>query len=70
MLENADLTIIAQAPRILQYHSAMKTRLASLLLVDQKQINIKATTTEHLGFCGRKEGIAAMCVVLLKEQTS
>ncbi|OZB36060.1 MAG: 2-C-methyl-D-erythritol 2,4-cyclodiphosphate synthase [Halothiobacillus sp. 14-56-357] len=62
---NADLTIIAQAPRMSTHIPAMRTRLADLLQMDVVALNIKATTTERLGFTGRGEGIAAEAVVLI-----
>jgi 2-C-methyl-D-erythritol 2,4-cyclodiphosphate synthase len=62
---NADLTLIAQAPKLAPHRPAIQARIAQLLGVDAKQVNIKATTTEGLGFLGRAEGIAAQAVVLL-----
>lgn len=62
---NADLTIVAQAPKLAPYVSAMCERLAGLMGIGPGQINIKATTTEGMGFVGRKEGIASYAVVLL-----
>lgn len=64
-LNNLDITIMAQAPKIAPHISAMRQCLASDLASDIQQINVKATTTEQLGFVGRKEGIAAEAVVLL-----
>lgn len=65
-LVNTDMTIIAQAPKMSPFISQMKSCLQQLLSVDTDQINIKATTTEKLGYTGRKEGIAAHVVVLLE----
>lgn len=62
---NADVTIIAQAPKMAPYIPDMCTTIASDLECDVSQINVKATTTEKLGFTGRKEGIAVEAVVLL-----
>ena len=62
---NIDCTIIAQEPKIAPYIAQMKTNLARLLFVTEDEIGIKATTTEHLGFTGRKEGIAAQAVALI-----
>jgi 2-C-methyl-D-erythritol 4-phosphate cytidylyltransferase / 2-C-methyl-D-erythritol 2,4-cyclodiphosphate synthase len=62
---NADITIICEAPRIAPYRQAMLTRLGSILGVDIGVLNVKATTTEGLGFTGRGEGIAAQAVVSL-----
>lgn len=62
---NADLTVVAQAPRLQPYVETMNRRIAETLHVDSSQVNVKATTTERLGFTGRGEGIAAYAVVLL-----
>lgn len=67
-LVNADLLIIAQKPKMAPYISQMKERIAELLQCDTSQINIKATTTEKLGFTGRGEGIASQGVVLLMKE--
>lgn len=64
---NADMTIIAQAPKLAPHLDQMKVNLAKDLLVAESQINIKATTTEGMGYAGRGEGIAAHAVVLLSE---
>ncbi|MGD8177042.1 2-C-methyl-D-erythritol 2,4-cyclodiphosphate synthase [Marinimicrobium sp. ARAG 43.8] len=64
-LLNADMTVIAQAPRMSGHVPAMVERIAADLETDVSQINVKATTTERLGFVGREEGIAAQAVVLL-----
>lgn len=65
-LVNMDVTVIAQAPRLGDYKRAMKLSIAETLQCDPGQINIKATTTEKLGFTGRKEGIATEAVCLLE----
>lgn len=65
-LMNADVTVIAQAPRIAPHVAAMRECLRRDLDCDAAAINIKATTTEKLGFIGREEGIAAEAVVLLE----
>jgi 2-C-methyl-D-erythritol 2,4-cyclodiphosphate synthase len=62
---NSDLTVIAEEPRIGPYRDAMRRQIAQLLEVEEQCVNIKATTTERLGFLGRAEGIAAHAVVLL-----
>ena len=62
---NVDATIIAQEPRLAPHLPAMQENIAQDLKIPIDQINIKATTTERLGFTGRKEGIAASAVVLL-----
>lgn len=66
-LVNADCTIIAQKPKMLPYIGQMKERIAQLLDANLEQINVKATTTEKLGFTGRGEGIASQVAVLLKK---
>lgn len=66
-LGNADITIAAQAPKMAPHLLAMREVLASDLDVDIDQVNVKATTTEKLGYVGRKEGIAVHTVVLLEK---
>ena len=66
-VSHADLTLVAQEPRLAPHVDAMRDNIAQDLQVDVARINVKATTTEHLGFTGRKEGIAAFAVVLLDE---
>ena len=68
-LGNADITLIAEAPKIAPHSDAMKRLLAQDLDCDASRINIKATTTEKLGYLGRGEGIAAQAVVLLEATT-
>ena len=63
---NLDATIIAQAPRLAPYIDAMCANLAADLQVDPGAVNVKATTTEKLGFIGREEGIAVESVVLIE----
>jgi 2-C-methyl-D-erythritol 2,4-cyclodiphosphate synthase len=65
VLGNADMTVIAQAPRMAPYIEAMRANIAEDLRSKPEQVNVKATTTERLGFTGREEGIAAHAVVLL-----
>lgn len=65
-IENADITIIAQKPKLLPYIPAMRKNTADAMGVSEMSVNVKATTTEKLGFEGRGEGISAMAVVLLK----
>ena len=69
-LGNADLTIVAQAPKLAPHITAMRQNLSEDLGGDIALINVKATTTETLGFVGREEGIAVHAVVLLKESPS
>ena len=66
VIENIDATIIAQRPKLLPYMEEMKKNVASALGLTGDRVNIKATTTEKLGFEGRGEGISATAVVLLK----
>ncbi|MEQ6389872.1 2-C-methyl-D-erythritol 2,4-cyclodiphosphate synthase [Bacillaceae bacterium S4-13-58] len=65
---NVDCTIIAQAPKMAPYIGQMRSKIAELIQCEVSQVNVKATTTEKLGFTGRKEGIAAQAVVLLQKK--
>ena len=65
---NVDATLIAQRPKVGPYRVEMRKNLARVLNVDAEQVNVKATTEEHLGFTGRKEGMAAQAVCLLEEK--
>ena len=65
-LSNTDITVVAQAPKMAPHIPVICANIASDLMVNEAQVNIKATTTEHLGFAGRKEGIAVYAVVLLQ----
>jgi len=64
---SVDLTVVAQAPRLAPHIEAMRARLAADLALAPERLNVKATTTERMGFTGRGEGIAAFAVVLLDE---
>ena len=64
--ENLDSIIIAEKPKLKSYIEEMRKNLASVLKISTDQLSIKATTTEHMGFTGREEGIAAQAIVLLK----
>lgn len=66
---NVDATIIAQKPKMAPYIPEMRRVIAETLDCDPDRVNVKATTTERLGFTGREEGLAALAVVLLKENT-
>ncbi len=66
-LSNADMTIVAQAPKMAPHISAMREIIAQDCNVALDDINVKATTTEKLGYTGRKEGIASHAVVLLEK---
>ncbi|WP_163582582.1 2-C-methyl-D-erythritol 2,4-cyclodiphosphate synthase [Gracilibacillus saliphilus] len=67
-LGNLDCTVIAQAPKLAPYIKPIQDNIARLLRSDKEQVNVKATTSEKLGFTGRKEGIAAQAVVLLMKK--
>lgn len=66
-LVNCDITLAAQAPKLMAYIPAMQQCLSEVMGVDTERVSVKATTTEHLGFVGRKEGIAAQAVVLVEK---
>jgi 2-C-methyl-D-erythritol 2,4-cyclodiphosphate synthase len=70
MVSNLDCTIFAQAPKMSPHKKAMADCIARVLGLSPDCVNIKATTTEHLGFIGRKEGIAAQATVLLYKNES
>ena len=63
---NTDITIIAQKPKLLSFKEAMRKEVASLLKIEKNRVNIKATTSEKLGFIGREEGVAVSVVSTLK----
>ena len=62
---NVDITIVAQAPKLSPYRDEMRKCLSSILALDIDRVSVKFTTTEKLGFTGRKEGIASMASVLI-----
>lgn len=66
-INNIDATVIAQAPKLAPYIEKMRQNVASALKLDIKYVSVKATTEEHLGFTGRKEGIAASAVCIINE---
>ena len=66
---NVDLTLVAQAPKMRPHIDAMRACLAADLKVELEQVNVKATTTEELGYTGRKEGIASHAVAVLVQQS-
>jgi 2-C-methyl-D-erythritol 2,4-cyclodiphosphate synthase len=68
-VSNIDSVITAQEPKLSPYIRKMRERIAEILKIDIMQVSVKATTTEHLGFVGRAEGIAAFAVVLISENT-
>jgi 2-C-methyl-D-erythritol 2,4-cyclodiphosphate synthase len=65
-LENADCVLVGEEPRIAPLRGAMRARLAETLGVDPGLVNVRATTTDKLGFTGRGEGLAALAVALLR----
>ena len=67
-VNNLDVTIVAQKPRLVTYLNEMIGRLSTVLEVDPQVVNLKATTTEGLGFCGKEEGMAAYAVVSLRRK--
>ena len=64
---NADVTIMAERPKMAPHIETMRKKIAAVLEADVAQVSVKATTTETLGFVGREEGIAASAVVLLEQ---
>lgn len=66
-LVNVDLTLLCEAPRIAKHREAIRTEVARLLALDLDAVNLKATTTEKLGFLGRREGLAAEAIVLIEK---
>jgi len=64
-ISNIDATVIAQQPKLADYIDAMRERLAQTMNIEKDRINIKATTTERMGFTGREEGIAALAAATL-----
>ena len=66
-ISNIDITIIAEKPRIAPHREAIGAFIAKLLDLPRGHVNVKATTTDHLGFIGRGEGICAMAIVCLIE---
>jgi len=69
-LGNCDITICAQQPKLAPHIMAMRHALAQCMHCDVQQVSVKATTTEHLGFTGRGEGISAMAVALIHQTTT
>lgn len=69
VLGNADMTLVAQAPRVMKHAQAMRENISADLECAIEQINIKATTTEELGFIGRGDGLAAYAVVLIEKRS-
>ncbi len=67
-IANIDITIIAQKPKLAPFRDAMRENIARLLDLPAGHVNVKATTTDHLGFIGRGEGICALAVVLISSR--
>lgn len=67
-INNVDITVITEAPKLKDHFAAMRLNLAQDMNIDLNQINLKATTTEKLGFIGRQEGIAATAIALLQHK--
>ncbi len=66
-VQNADVCLIGERPKLGPHREAMRQRVAPLLGLEPEALNVKATTTEHLGFTGRGEGLAAQAVVLIEQ---
>lgn len=67
-VQNIDITIFAEAPKLLRYKAAMQKNIAQTIEIEQDRVNVKAKTFEGLGMVGKGEGMAAQCVALLKER--
>lgn len=67
-ISNIDITIIAQEPKLAPYRDQMRINLAEDLKITVEQVSVKATTTDEMGFTGRKEGIAAQAVALIRKE--
>ncbi|ENQ3108213.1 2-C-methyl-D-erythritol 2,4-cyclodiphosphate synthase [Bacillus sp. 491mf] len=68
VLGNLDCTIIAQKPKMAPHIESMRARISELLQTEVENVNVKATTTEKLGFTGREEGIASQAIILLQKK--
>ena len=65
MIENIDATVIAQKPKLRPFMEQMEQNIADTLHIEKNQVNVKATTEEHLGFTGREEGISSNAICML-----
>ena len=66
MISHADVTLICERPKVSPYRDVMRARIAEILRIDVSRVSVKATTTEGLGFTGRREGIAAQAVATIR----
>jgi len=64
-LENVDITVLTEIPKLSPHRAAMRENIAAMLEIDTQRVNVKATTTDKLGFLGRREGLCAVAVALL-----
>ena len=69
MIDHVDVTIIAEEPKVGPHRSAMRARVAEILALRSDQVSVKATTTEGLGFTGRREGMAAQAVASIRMES-
>jgi 2-C-methyl-D-erythritol 4-phosphate cytidylyltransferase/2-C-methyl-D-erythritol 2,4-cyclodiphosphate synthase len=66
IISHVDVTLICERPKVGPHRDAMKARIAEILAIDASRVSVKATTTEGLGFTGRREGIAAQAIATVK----
>ena len=66
MIAHVDLTLICESPKIGPYRETMRQRIAEILSIELSRVSIKATTTEGLGFTGRREGLAAQAIATIR----
>lgn len=68
IINNIDSTVVAQSPKLSPFIEKMRKNISDILQIDLSSVSVKATTTEHLGFEGRKEGISAFAAVIIKQK--